>query len=120
MNVYEDSIVLLDDKNRITAELGVINFSVHREYIYGDTKFLHYLGNINSFKEVMPDSLSKLLIEKAEAVNNGIFSVIDDLNNQINRFRLKLKKYDLRVYDLYIEDENIDFAIPKSVAYQLR
>lgn len=104
-----DNIILIVGSNKLN--IGSINVSLHREISFNNINKLHYSGNISKGKDIIPKSLQNLLKEKEESINTGVFSILDELDEQINSFDLFLERNNIRIYDLYIENDGVEFTI---------
>lgn len=97
---------ILDRNKTIVAE---IEYQFHREFVFENERYTHYVGKIIS-AHTFEISLEALLKEKQEMVYQGIFAT-DEINEKINQFQLSLQKRNQKILDLSLEDKNIDFYI---------
>lgn len=97
---------ILDQNKNIVAE---IEYQFHRECSFENEPYTHYVGKIISAHN-FNSYLEALLKEKQEMVNQGIFAT-DEINEKINQFQLSLQKQNQKIWNLSLEEENIDFYI---------
>ncbi len=74
-------------------------------------RYEHFLGKIILEEQIIPETLSSLLEKQQEYVNDGIFSVIDEINESINEFNIVIESTKERISDLYMEENRGDFKI---------
>lgn len=97
---------ILDNNKNIIVE---IEYQFHRELLYKNVKYTHYMGEImSSFVFEVP--LKELLSKKKKMIDEGVFFT-DELDEKINNLNLSLQKLNKKILNLYVENKNIDFYV---------
>lgn len=97
---------ILDNDKNIIVE---IEYQSHREFLYKNVQYIHYMGEIIS-PDVFEVSLKELLNKKKKMIDEGVFFT-DELDEKINKFNLSLQKLNKKILNLYVENKNIDFYV---------
>ncbi|MCC9042376.1 hypothetical protein LNQ81_06670 [Myroides sp. M-43] len=111
----EQLLLTLEGK---TINIGELHIALHSINTSKQHPYL-YRGDVTLDSNAPPEALHCLLTEKVVAVNTYVFSAIDTLDIAINKYQLTLANNNTRVYNIYIEENNIeiecDFPIKKQV-----
>lgn len=111
----EQLLLTLDGKIINIGELHIalhsINTSKQHPYLYR--------GDILLDSNALPESLQRLLTEKVVAVNTYVFSIIDTLDIAINTYGLSLANNNTPVYNIYIENNEIEIECDLPIRKQM-
>ena len=107
-NFINDVLVLELDKDHKSI-LGKIKYDLHRVYTFKNVPRKHFSGTFDGNLENFPKELIELIYNKVECINEGIFSTIDSIDDKINAYNILLENKGLKVYDIYIDGNNIEF-----------
>jgi len=108
---YSDTLVLVLDDGTI-KKIGLIDYNFHKDFFTNSVRYIHFTGKIQIIQENFPSELKKIIEKKVDYVNDGAFSLIDDINLEINKYYIRLESKKCRIYDIYIENNGVDFIIP--------
>lgn len=108
---YSDILVLILADSTI-KKIGFVNFTFHKDFVINNISYAHFIGKIQVLEENFPVELKKIIEQKVDYVNDGVFSLIDDINLEINKYDIRLESKKCRIYDIYIENNGVDFVIP--------
>ncbi|WP_121964515.1 hypothetical protein [Myroides sp. N17-2] len=99
-------------------KIGELHIALHSINTSKQHPYL-YRGDVILDSNALPEALYCLLTEKVVAVNTYVFSAIDTLDIEINAYGLSLANNNTPVYNIYIEENNIeiecDFPLRKQI-----
>ncbi|MGL4581772.1 MAG: hypothetical protein ACRCVU_02195 [Flavobacterium sp.] len=98
--------------------IGELHIALHSINTSKQHPYL-YRGDVILDNNVLPEALRCLLTEKVVAVNTYVFSAIDTLDIAINRYELSLGNNNTRVYNIYIEEDNIEIECDLPIRKQI-
>jgi hypothetical protein len=62
--------------NDTIVEIGEIDVSIGNEFMSNDIMYIHYIGKIDLYKEIIPDGLKKLIEKKMNMLILEYFHVL--------------------------------------------